>query len=53
MFKGVKYYTHSDNTSVSEQLFNTGLCLPSGSNITEEDLMGVIKCVKELLKIRV
>ncbi|WP_338789109.1 DegT/DnrJ/EryC1/StrS family aminotransferase [Metabacillus sp. FJAT-53654] len=53
LFKGVKYYSHSENTNVSERLFNTGLCLPSGSNITEEDQMRVIKCVKELLKIRV
>jgi pyridoxal phosphate-dependent aminotransferase EpsN len=53
LFNGVKYYSHSENTSISERLFNTGLCLPSGSNMMEEDQMRVIKCVKELLKIRV
>lgn len=53
LFEGVKYYPHSENTSVSEILFDTGLCLPSGSNMTEEDQMRVIKRMKELLKIKV
>ena len=53
LFEGVKYYPHSGNTSVSEILFATGLCLPSGSNMTEEDQMRVIKCMEELLKIKV
>jgi pyridoxal phosphate-dependent aminotransferase EpsN len=53
LFQGYKYYSHSEATNESEKLFNTGVCLPSGSNMTEEDQMRVIKCVKELLKIRV
>ncbi|WHZ60255.1 DegT/DnrJ/EryC1/StrS family aminotransferase [Metabacillus hrfriensis] len=53
LFKGVKCYTHNENTNVSEHLFNTGLCLPSGSNMTEEEQLKVIKYVKESLKIRV
>jgi len=53
LFEGVIYYSHSENMSVSERLFSTGLCLPSGSNMTEEDQMRVIECVKELLKLRV
>lgn len=32
---------------VSEQLFNYGLCLPSGSNLTEDDLNRVVKKLKE------
>ncbi len=35
----------SDGNSVSEQLFNLGLCLPSGSSLTEEDQRWVIKAV--------
>jgi dTDP-4-amino-4,6-dideoxygalactose transaminase len=31
---------------VSEQLFNTGLCLPSGSNLTENDLSRVVNNIK-------
>jgi len=53
LFKGVKYYSHSENTSVSEILFDTGLCLPSGSNMREDDQMRVIKCMKELMKLKV
>lgn len=53
LFEGVTYYPHSENESVSEILFDTGLCLPSGSNMTEEDQSRVIKCMKELLKIKV
>lgn len=31
---------------ISEQLFNTGLCLPSGSNLTENDLNRVVNNIK-------
>lgn len=33
---------------VAEDLFNRGLCLPSGSNLTEEDLARVINGIKEI-----
>ncbi|RYD72243.1 MAG: aminotransferase class I/II-fold pyridoxal phosphate-dependent enzyme [Sphingobacteriales bacterium] len=32
---------------VSENLFDNGLCLPSGSNLTEEDLKFVVEKIKE------
>ncbi len=32
--------------SVSKDLFNRGLCLPSGTQLTEEDLERVIKVIK-------
>ena len=35
---------------VSEDLFNRGLCLPSGSNLTQEDLSLVIDHVIKVLK---
>ena len=34
----------SDGTS--EDLFNRGLCLPSGSNLLEEDLMRIVRIIK-------
>ncbi|WP_242219247.1 DegT/DnrJ/EryC1/StrS aminotransferase family protein [Bacillus cereus group sp. BfR-BA-01380] len=49
LFEGVKYYSHSENNDVSEQLFKTGICLPSGSNMTETDQQRVIQCIKNLL----
>jgi len=33
---------------VSEKLFNKGLCLPSGSNLNEEDLQRVVSEIKHL-----
>jgi len=34
--------------SVSEELFDRGLCLPSGSNLTEEDLTRVVETVRQV-----
>jgi dTDP-4-amino-4,6-dideoxygalactose transaminase len=32
---------------VAEQLFEEGLCLPSGSNLTDEDRMRIKKAILE------
>ena len=53
LFEGASYYAHSENENISEQLFNTGICLPSGSNMTEEDQWRVIDCVKNSLKVKI
>lgn len=42
VFQGVKMYYHDNNLSVSEKLFNSGLCLPSGSNMTDSEQEFVI-----------
>lgn len=34
---------------VSEDLFNRGLCLPSGSNLQQEDLDRIVKIIKEIV----
>ncbi|KAA9333608.1 aminotransferase class I/II-fold pyridoxal phosphate-dependent enzyme [Adhaeribacter soli] len=44
VFKGLPYY----GEKVSESLFEKGLCLPSGSNLSEEDLVRVVKEVKKV-----
>jgi len=41
-----KYPSYTNN--VSEQLFNNGLCLPSGSNLTNEDVERVINQIKKV-----
>ena len=38
----------SFNNGVSEDLFNRGLCLPSGSNMDENDLCRVVEIIKGL-----
>jgi pyridoxal phosphate-dependent aminotransferase EpsN len=49
LFKGARYFPNSDKESVSEFLFEKGICLPSGSNMTEDDQMRVIKCLKQVI----
>ncbi len=42
-----QYKTFVDGTS--EDLFSRGLCLPSGSNLSSEDLKRVSDCIKKVL----
>jgi pyridoxal phosphate-dependent aminotransferase EpsN len=44
VFKGVRYYPH-DTGDVSASLFEDGLCLPSGSNLSPDDQDRVIEIV--------
>ncbi|WP_165003235.1 MULTISPECIES: aminotransferase class I/II-fold pyridoxal phosphate-dependent enzyme [unclassified Enterococcus] len=50
LFHSSKMYYHDEGTSVSEKLFNSGLCLPSGSNMTESEQEFVIEEFKKLFK---
>jgi dTDP-4-amino-4,6-dideoxygalactose transaminase len=45
LYKGVPYY----GNGVCDELFEKGLCLPSGSNLTESDLKRVIEAIYNLL----
>ncbi|MDM8177228.1 aminotransferase class I/II-fold pyridoxal phosphate-dependent enzyme [Olivibacter sp. LS-1] len=45
VFKDAAYY----GQEVSRGLFSNGLCLPSGSNLTEKDLSRVVSRMKDLL----
>ena len=47
VFKGASYY----GNGVSEDLFQRGLCLPSGSNLSEEDLSRVVEIIQRELKV--
>lgn len=53
LFKGIAYYPHSEIEDVSKQLFEMGMCLPSGSSMTEEEQMRVINCIKNALVMKV
>lgn len=52
LFKGVKYYPHFEGLDVSKYLFENGICLPSGTNMTKSDQTRVIECLKRSLKIK-
>jgi len=46
IFKDAKYY----GGKVAETLFNNGLCLPSGSNLTEIEKERISNCVKRIFE---
>lgn len=45
VFRGCKYYSNGDK-SVSDTLFETGVCLPSGSNMTPNEVARIIDKIK-------
>ncbi|QUG86573.1 DegT/DnrJ/EryC1/StrS family aminotransferase [Bacillus nitratireducens] len=51
LFEDVMYYPHSESEDVSRKLFATGVCLPSGSGMTEKDQTRVITCIKNILMV--
>jgi len=44
IFKDCKYF----GSNVSEKIFKSGMCLPSGSNLTNKDLKKVVYILKNL-----
>ncbi|MGG1635371.1 aminotransferase class I/II-fold pyridoxal phosphate-dependent enzyme [Paenibacillus sp. NRS-1760] len=48
LFKANTYYSHEDGINVSEQLFETGICLPSGSSMSEDEQSRVINCIQSV-----
>jgi len=51
LFRGYQFFAHSQEEVISEKLFKDGLCLPSGTNMNEEEQMRVINCVKNQIQI--
>jgi len=49
LFKECAYYAHEDGHSISDGLFERGICLPSGSNMTEHEQARVIEAFNESL----
>ena len=50
VFADCDYYAHSDNFSVCDNLYDNGICLPSGSNITESDLQRIGDLIANFLR---
>jgi len=46
IFKEYPFY----GNGVAEDLFKNGLCLPSGSNLSNEELKRVLKCIRSMFK---
>lgn len=49
LFQGCGYYSHDAEESVSDQLFSQGVCLPSGSNMSEAQQERVIAAIRSTL----
>ncbi|WP_243864405.1 DegT/DnrJ/EryC1/StrS family aminotransferase [Paenibacillus castaneae] len=49
IFTGARFYAHSEDNAVCEQLFKTGICLPSGSSMSVVDQVRVVDCINEVL----
>ncbi|PYI57190.1 DegT/DnrJ/EryC1/StrS family aminotransferase [Paenibacillus flagellatus] len=50
LFRGYEYFAHSEQTSVSDDLFANGICLPSGTNMSDDDLERVFSSLDGCLK---
>ena len=49
LFEGYKYYSHEENRSVSDELFEKGICLPSGTNMEESQQKKIINIILQML----
>lgn len=49
VFENASYYTHEEGKDISQDLFKNGICLPSGSNLTDEEQARVIGVVHRVL----
>lgn len=49
LFDGAEYFAHEEGRSVSEEIFRTGLCLPSGTGMTADEQGHVIDAIREAL----
>ncbi len=50
LYAGCRYYEHEEGLSVSERFFKQGLCLPSGSSLSEDEQNRIIEVVKGVLQ---
>jgi dTDP-4-amino-4,6-dideoxygalactose transaminase len=49
LFSQAEYFPHSSGRDVSASLFDRGICLPSGSNMTDEQQDRIIDSVRSLV----
>ena len=49
LFKNCKFFSSYEGESVGEDLFNRGVCLPSDTKMSDEDLQRVIDIVRGLI----
>jgi len=52
LFTGCRYFTHYERKSLADELFASGICLPSGSSLTEAEQERVVEVVRRVLGVR-
>jgi pyridoxal phosphate-dependent aminotransferase EpsN len=50
VFQGCQYYPYQPGESVSERLFTSGVCLPSGTDLSVADQLRVVDAIKATFK---
>ena len=50
LFREYKFFSSHEGVSVGEDLFNRGVCLPSDTKMSDEDLKRVIDIVKSVVE---
>lgn len=48
LFEGCQFYAHEGGESVCERLFQSGICLPSGSSMSSVDQVRVVDCMNSV-----
>ena len=51
LFRGAPYFVHDEGNDVAASLFDAGVCLPSGSNLTDAQLAHVIEHLRHALSL--
>lgn len=49
VFESAPYYPHAEGADISKNLFQSGICVPSGSNLTDEEQARVISILQRVL----
>lgn len=49
LFKGTRFYSHKKEGSIADDLFEQGICLPSGTGLSSEDQNRIINTIKDIL----
>lgn len=49
LFAGARYYSHEEGVSISDTIFERGVCLPSGSNMTPRQQQRIIRSFRQII----
>jgi dTDP-4-amino-4,6-dideoxygalactose transaminase len=50
LFAACEYYTHHEGSSFADEAFATGVCLPSGSNLTQAQQQRIVDSIRRLFR---